>query len=776
MTFPHPSQDLTLRIYLALAQYPILSSFIRYKMRQELFQRGIITNQAFETEVRQKAIQSQKLEGLNEPLIEEPYELWEERLTHVRDHLTDFYFAYNLPFELFEQIVRQTLAERGRLLDNNLFTFNPELAPQALLFEQGYIIEKLPQPERQTYEARLQEIKAVLIRTMISDQLGYVQIARDWFTIQDLDEIRKRKIGSGKIGGKSAGMLLAYRILEQTADEDLREHIRIPDSYFIGADLTYDILTINSLTHWMDQKYKTDEQIYQEFPQLQADFLQAQLPQDCLYQLEKILTKVGKRPIIVRSSSLLEDNFGTSFAGKYESHFCANQGTLEDNLQALTQAILRVFASIFNPDALLYRRAKGLRDYDERMSILLQVVEGEQFGQFFLPHASGVAYSRNLYRWAPQIQEEAGFLRLVWGLGTRAVDRSGDDYVRLVALSHPTLHPEADVRATRNYSQKYVDVINLQKNMFETLPAQQVLRYDYPPLRYITQIDDGGFLVPIQSISHDIPIQNAVLTFDELFKRTKIAPRFTHLLQLLEKHYHSPVDLEFALEISENNPGEGDVQISILQCRPQLTLEKATYKAPAYLEPADILFSTSRMAPSGQIEDIHYVVFITPEGYFGLSSEFERIRLRQIISQVNRSLANETFILIGPGRWGTSNPELGIAVGFGDIYHARALIEITGKGIGPAPEASYGTHFFQDLIESQIYPLAIYLDDPATIFRKEFFYQAPNLLPHLIPQEETLSACLRVINVRAAHPGYRLHLIMDADKKIVMAYFEKEKG
>ncbi|MGB9641523.1 MAG: hypothetical protein ACPL4H_11485, partial [Anaerolineales bacterium] len=136
MTFPHPSQDLTLRIYLALAQYPILSSFIRNKMRQELFQRGIISNQAFETEVRQKAIQSQKLEGLNDPLIEEPYELWEERLTHVRDHLTDFYFAYNLPFDLFEQIVRQTLAERGRLLDNNLFTFNPELAPQALLFEQ----------------------------------------------------------------------------------------------------------------------------------------------------------------------------------------------------------------------------------------------------------------------------------------------------------------------------------------------------------------------------------------------------------------------------------------------------------------------------------------------------------------------------------------------------------------------------------------------------------------------------------------------------------------
>ncbi len=776
MTFPHPSQDFTLRIYLALAQYPILSSFIRTKMRQELFKRGIISNQAFETEVRQKAIQSQKLEGLNDPLTEEPYQLWEERLTHVRDHLTDFYFAYNLPFELFEQIIRQTLADRGRSLEDDLSTFNPELAPQSLLFEQGYLIERLPLPERLNYEARLLEIKAVLIRTMISDQLGYVQIAREWFTIQDLDNIRKRKIGSGKIGGKSAGMLLAHRILEQTADEDLRQHIRIPDSYFIGADLTYDILTINSLTHWMDQKYKSEEQIYQEFPQLQADFLQASLPQDCLTQLEKFLKKVRNRPIIVRSSSLLEDNFGTSFAGKYESHFCANQGTLAENLHALTQAILRVFASVFNPHALLYRRAKGLIDYDERMAILLQVVEGEQFKEFFLPHASGVAYSRNLYRWAPQIREQDGFLRLVWGLGTRAVERSGDDYVRLVALSHPTLHPEADVRVTRIYSQKFVDLINLNKNQFETLPVHQVLSYDYPPLRYIAHIDEGAYLLPIHSISHDIQINNALLTFDELFQRTKLAAYFTQMLQLLEKHYHSPVDLEFALKITETEIAATEVQICILQCRPQSAREKTTFSAVPNLEPTDILFSSARMAPSGVIEDIRYIVFIPPEAYYALSSDFERLRLRQMIAQVNQALANETFILIGPGRWGTSNPELGIAVGFGDIYHVRALIEITGKEIGPAPEASYGTHFFQDLIESQIYPLAIYLDDPGTIFQRDFFYLSPNQLPFLLPDFKDLLDCMRVIDVKEARRGYQLNLMMDPDKKIAMAYFVKEEG
>ena len=155
-----------------------------------------------------------------------------------------------------------------------------------------------------------------------------------------------------------------------------------------------------------------------------------------------MLATIGPYPVIVRSSSQLEDNFGTSFAGKYDSHFCPNQGTPEENLQALIRAIALTFASTFKPDALLYRRSRGLQDYDERMAILFQVVQGERFGRYFLPQGAGVAFSRNLYRWSPQIRREDGFARLVWGLGTRAVERVGNDYPRPVALSHPTLQPD----------------------------------------------------------------------------------------------------------------------------------------------------------------------------------------------------------------------------------------------------------------------------------------------------------------------------------------------
>ena len=249
-------------------------------------------------------------------------------------------------YDLFEKILVETLAERGASDADLLVSFNPELAPQNMLFEQAVAIEKIPPKRRAQAQARLREIVVVLIRTLISDQLAYLKIAKDWFTIQDLIEIRNRKIGHGKIGGKSAGMLLAPRILASEADESIRSHLRIPESFFIGADLTYTFMSMNGLMVWGDQKYKTEEQIRADYPHLQQDFLAGQFPPDIIERLQGLLDVAENRPLIVRSSSLLEDNFGTSFAGKYESHFCPNQGSPQENLQTLTQAMARIYASI----------------------------------------------------------------------------------------------------------------------------------------------------------------------------------------------------------------------------------------------------------------------------------------------------------------------------------------------------------------------------------------------------------------------------------------------
>lgn len=774
MTLPPASSDRTLHIYLSLAQYPVLSTHIRARMRRELFDRGIIQQQAFEAEVREKGIRSQALEGLHDPFSEEPADIWELRLMRVREHLTDFYFAYNLPFDLFEKIVRDTLTERGAGASDLQVAFNPELAPQNLLFEQASWIEKMPASERAQHEARLQEIKVVLIRTMISDQLAYLKIAKDWFTISDLNDIRLHKIGQGKIGGKSAGMLLAARILTEVGDDDVRAALRLPESFFIGADLTYTFMALNGLMPWGDQKYKLEEQIRGEYASIVEEFGRGEFPEDTLDKFRELLVFANRRPLIVRSSSLLEDNFGTSFAGKYDSYFCPNQGSPEENLVALTDAIKRIYASMLNPDALLYRRAKGLQDYDERMALLIQVVQGETYGKYYLPQAAGVAFSRNLYRWSPQIRRDDGFVRLVWGLGTRAVDRVGNDYPRLVALSHPLLHPESTAQAIYHYSQHFVDLINLEKNQFEVLPVDEVLRTDYPVLRYIAQLNNGDYLSSLRILLKETDQKNLVITFDELLRRTPLARRLTRMLQTLENHYGSPVDTEFTIRILNPNEVRPEVEITILQCRPQSHLRESEARLPQRIEDEDIVFSTRRMAPEGRVTDIQYILFVSSEGYYSLPTTAARSLLGRIIGLLNAALKKTTFICVGPGRWGTSTPDLGVRVGYADIYNARALVEVTGHGVGEGPEASFGTHFFQDLVESNIYPLAVYLDDEDTIFNRAFFYDTPNRLTEFLPKHSTWESTLRLIHVPDYRFGHHLELVMDDEAGRSVAFLEED--
>jgi hypothetical protein len=774
MTFPTATTDRALSIYLALSQYPILRTRIRARMRREIFDRGVISAQQFEAEVREKAVQSQAREGLHDPFQEEPAEVWETRLARLRSHLTDFYFAYNLPYELFEQIVRDVLAERGASADDLLVSFNPELAPLNLLFEHAKSIEKLPASQRERAEARLHEIKVVLIRRLISDQLAYINIAKEWFNVSDLIEINRRKIGLGKIGGKAAGMLLALRILTEVADEDTRSSLLIPESYFLGTDVMYSFMAMNNLMHWGDQKYKPEHDIRAEYPLLQKEYSTGQFPLDILEQLQRMMETVGPVPLIVRSSSLLEDNFGTSFAGKYDSVFCPNQGSPEENLRALTLAIAQVYASALNPDALLYRRSKGLQDYDERMGILIQVVQGERVGKYYFPQVAGVGFSRNFFRWSPQIRREDGFVRLVWGLGTRAVERVGNDFPRLVALSHPLLHPEASPKMIRRYSQQFIDVIDLEENALKTLPVTEVIQPRHPVLRYLVQVDQGGYLVPLRSMLMENRTEQLVLTFDELLRRTPLASRLRTILKTLEAHYHAPVDTEFTAQVQNPTTTQPEIIITLLQCRPQSHIKDSEARLPAQLFDEDIVFSTRRVVPHGRVDEIRRVVFVVPEGYFALPTQAARAEVGRTISRLNAILSTERFICVGPGRWGTRNPDLGVFIGYSDIYNTRALVELTGEGIGLAPEPSFGTHFFQDLVEANIYPLAVFLDDPDVIFNRDFFYHTPNRLPEVIPADPMMVRCLRLIDVDSFRPGHHLNLVMDDEQGRAVAFLEPD--
>ena len=650
-------------------------------------------------------------------------------------------------------------------------TFDPEMMPVGRLIEHALSIENIPPEERASLEHHLTELKVILIRRIISDQLEYIHIAKKWFKVTDLAEIHRRKIGLGRIGGKAAGMMLAATILNEMGDDTLRASYGIPESYFLGSDVMYIFTAMNGLTYWNDQKYKPEELIWSEYPRLKQEFQAGKFPPEILVELRDLLESIGKKPLIVRSSSLLEDNFGTAFAGKYDSHFCPNQATAQENLEALTRAIASTYASTLKPEALLYRRSKGLQDYDERMAILIQVVQGEPYDRYYLPQAAGVAFSRNLYRWNPQIRREDGFARLVWGLGTRAVERVGNDYPRPVALSHPTLQPDDTPEAIRYYSQQYVDLIDIQENAFKTLPVKEVLKPSYPLLRFIAQIDRDGYLVTPRSRVMGDEINHLVITYDQLLRQTPFAKILSQMLRLLEEHYHNAVDMEFTVQVPDPYVYPPQVQITLLQCRPQSILkEAAAGKIPEHLDTEDILFSTHFMVPRGQLEHIDYVLFVSPENYYALDTEKARKELGVIISKLNTALPEKSFICIGPGRWGSLNTDLGVYVCYSDICRTGALVEVSGKGVGVAPEPSLGTHFFQDLMEAQIFPLAVNLDEPETTFNRDFFYTTPNSIENWISCSEATSQVVRLLAVADYRPGHHINLAMDDEAGVAIAY------
>jgi hypothetical protein len=755
-------------IYLLIAQYPMLASRIRRQMRQELFRRGIITTERFEQEVREKAILSQQREGIYTPSLNEDATQWDLRFHRVQRTLTDFYFAYNLPLEILTNIIDGLLAERHNGDSPKLrLRFNPELAPLEMVLKQAEKYEALPQDQRVTVDHQLQELRVVLLKSMISDQLAFIRIAKQWFTTTDFSYVLEHRIGTGKIGGKAAGMLLAYKILQNTAPEIFKQ-IVLPRSYFIGANVFYDFMAINNV-EFVAQKYKSAEQIRAEFPEIQAKYARARFPEEIADQLRQILREVGKTPLIVRSSSLLEDNFGTSFAGKYASFFCPNQGDLKENLRDLTLAIRRTYASVYSPDALMYRRRMGLLDYDERMAILLQEVQGQRHRQYYFPAIAGVAYSTSPIVWNPRLRREEGFIRLVMGLGTRAVERNGSDYPRMVNLSHPQLRPEVTRKTIRYYSQHFVDLLDLEKNELATVPAETVLGSDFPPLRWMISVDDGDTLQQPLSIGLDIDPRKLVLTFDALLQRSGFVPLLKTVLTRLAEQYQLPVDIEFALSLAPGGSGKPELLFHLLQCRPQNRGSfsgKATRSIPADLPERDTLFLCTRMIPEGQVEKVEYVVYVDPDAYHQLNTPHDYTEVARWIGQINKTLEGHTFILMGPGRWGSSDAMQGVPVTYADIFNTRALVELTSKKGGYASEPSYGTHFFQDLVETQIYPLAISQEEPGDSLNLDFIRQAADQMPKLFPEQNQASRCIKVIRIPAERPGFHLEIVMDGKQAL----------
>ncbi|MCZ7671428.1 MAG: hypothetical protein M5U34_31990 [Chloroflexi bacterium] len=203
--------------------------------------------------------------------------------------------------------------------------------------------------------------------------------------------------------------------------------------------------------------------------------------------------------------------------------------------------------------------------------------------------------------------------------------------------------------------------------------------------------------------------------------------------------------------------------------------EQGSVKIPSDIPKEDILFTAHKLIPDGKAEDIRYVVFVNPETYRTIPDNFIKLELGRAIGRLNQKLADEPYILMGPGRWGSANLDLGVRVSYIDIHNTKVLIEVGIPQDGQMPELSYGTHFLQDLVEAGIYSLPLHLGDGKSKFDWAFFRNAPNSLAQIQPEDANLAPYLQVIDLPAITQNRRLEILMDGENDEAVGYLVHSK-
>ncbi len=603
-----------------------------------------------------------------------------------------------------------------------------------------------------------------LCKVMIGREQRMLDLAASHFSLEDLVAIKNRMIGTGYIGGKAAGMLIARAILKNDKSSVWETILEPHDSFYIGSDVFYSYIVQNGWWRMLMEQ-QTQAGYFTIAKELGEKMRKGNFPDEIKEQFQELIDYMGQSPIIVRSSSLLEDSFGNAFAGKYESFFLVNQGSPRERYQAFTEAVRKIYASTMNEDALAYRLQRGLNEMEEQMALLVQRVSGNHHKHFFFPDIGGVGLSYNTYVWKSGLDPEAGMVRLVFGLGTRAVNRVEGDYPRIVALDDPSAKPLAGIDDMRRFSQHDADILNVEANEIQTISIEKLFEMNLNlPVKFIGSRD---FDIE-RKIQQYGGIERAVwvITFDELLMNTPFTADMRRMMKTISSTYQYPVDIEFTVNFNQ----EDSYRINLLQCRPhqakgigkKLEIPKIQIKENVYFESGGNFLGGSILQP------LKRIIYVDPHRYSALplSQKYEAARLVGRINKETGDRENNPTLLIGPGRWGTTTPSLGVPVRFAEINHISVLVELAIMSDNVLPELSFGTHFFQDLVETDIFYVALFPDSKNVIYHSEFINQFEDIFSTLIPDALAFREIIKVHDVTAA----KLELAADIVSQRVICY------
>ena len=674
--------------------------------------------------------------------------------------------------EVLEYIQKWAREDRSGFLSEILENSGSSLAKISLSLERYYHMDhdmiELTPPRKKSFIISL-------IKRILTGQKSMVEVAKNILTINEFRKLMNNIISPmesfGKVGGKSAGLFLAKAILDKKSGlDELIADVKIPKTWYIVSDGLLNFMKYNDIDEVIEQKYKEIGQVRQEYPYVIQLFKNSVHSPEIIKGLLMALDDFGNVPLIVRSSSLLEDSEGASFAGKYKSLFIANQGPKEKRLNELTDAISEVYASTFGPDPIEYRANNGLLDFHEEMGIMIQEVVGTRIGDYYFPAFAGVAFSRNEFRWSSRIKLEEGLVRLVPGLGTRAVDRLSDDYPVLISPGQPNLRVNVSIDEVIRYSPQYIDVINLKEETFETVSVEHILRKygkDYPMLDKVVSVLEHDFIRPASILGTDFAKESFVVNFDGLIKRSNFLEKIKEVVSVLEKNYQHPVDIEFA---------HNGTDFYLLQCRSQsYDLFSKPAVIPENVEPEKTVFSANKFVPNGVVTGIKYIVYVKPQAYSDLTDYQGLVSVGKAIGMLNQLLPKRQFILMGPGRWGSRGDiKLGVKITYSEINNTAMLIEIARQRNEYVPDVSFGTHFFQDLVEANIKYLPLYPDEKGNIFNEKFL-SSSNILSNLIPEMSQLENVIAVIDIQEVFEEFELNVRMNSEMEKALGFIVRQK-
>ena len=523
-----------------------------------------------------------------------------------------------------------------------------------------------------------------------------MQLKKDFF--QSRDSVAY--LGTGEVGGKAGGLEFIHAVLTTQLDPDQfpEFEVSIPRMIVIRTDVFDDFMDQNDL--WLTAlSDKSNEKIAQAFQQ-------ADLPFPILGDLRQIVTEI-KDPLAIRSSSLLEDTMHEPFAGVYRTKMTPNnQADVDARFRKLVEAIKFVYASTFFKSAKNYLRVTKHREDQEKMAVIIQEVVGKRQNGRYYPEISGVACSYNFYP-APGADPKKGVVSLALGLGKTIVDGG-------TAWSYSPAAPQKDppFKSTAH-------MLRETQLQFWAVNVGPPAAYD--PLRETEYLFEHHFT----EAQKDGVLDKLVSTYDPQSERILIGQRkggalilnfapilkvpgiplnglISTLMQISEEAWQIPVEIEFAVTLSADTTQDRH-RFGFLQVRPLLVSAGRVDLPEKELHGERVIIATDMVMGNGQIDEIRDIVFLKPKSFDSRQAAL----IAGELEKINRSLvdADRPYVLIGYGRWGTTDPWAGIPVDWSQISGAKVIVEAANEELNQ--DMSQGSHFFHNVTSFQVFYFSI---------------------------------------------------------------------